>query len=182
MANFFRRVVEWFDDNLVKTIVTLVVVTLIVVVLWPLSVVTIPAGYVGVLYHRFGGGTQTDRVYSEGTHVILPWDIMTPYNIRLHLIEHQFDALTSDGLEIKVNVAFRFHLEVKNVALLHKFIGPDYLNSLLVSDIGSETRHAFVRYRPEDVYSPKRKEIEDRILERVEAYLTDRFNPDPLTK
>jgi len=146
-------------------------------VLWPLTVIYIPAGHLGVHWSRFFGGTDTEHVFQEGTHVIFPWDIMTIYDARFQLIEHTFDVMTSDNLSTKVNIAFRFRIDEKNVGILHKLVGPDYLNVLLVSDVGSQARAIFAHYRPEEAFTEKRTEIEDAIHKAVDKNLLENFNP-----
>lgn len=45
----FGRAWYWIDEHIVSATVTTVVVVIIVIVLWPLSVIFVPAGNVGVL-------------------------------------------------------------------------------------------------------------------------------------
>lgn len=177
MLNIFRRFWFWIDDNIVKATISVIVTAIVVVVLWPLTVIYIPAGHVGVYWSRFFGGTDTVHIYQEGTHVILPWDIMTIYDARFQLIERTFDVMTSDNLSTKVNIAFRFRIDDKNVGILHKLVGPDYLNVLLIADVGSQARAVFAHYRPEEAFTAKRTEIEDAIRRAVDKNLLENFNP-----
>ena len=180
MRNIFKRLWFWIDDNIVKASITVIVSAIFIVVLWPLTVIYIPAGHLGVHWSRFFGGTDTQHVFQEGTHVIFPWDIMTIYDARFQLIEHSFDVMTSDNLSTKVNIAFRFRLDEHNVGILHKLIGPDYLNVLLVSDVGSQARAVFAHYRPEEAFTEKRTEIEDAIHKAVDKNLLENFNPSDM--
>lgn len=72
------------------------VVLLAGTVLWPYMVITVPSGHVGVLWQRFNGfgfgcwcfigrGTVLDprELKNEGLHVILPWNELFIYNLRL---------------------------------------------------------------------------------------------------
>src|SRR5512143_1562051 len=43
--------------------------------------------------------------FLEGTHYILHWNEMYIYNVRLQQITHDFDVLTSDGLEVQAQIA-----------------------------------------------------------------------------
>ncbi len=45
--------------------------------------VTINPGEKGVLFKRFGGGLQVDKTYSQGFHVIAPWNDMIVYDLRI---------------------------------------------------------------------------------------------------
>lgn len=177
MSRFLQRLWGRIDDNMVKVLAAVIALTITIIVLWPLSVVFIPAGHVGVLWSRFFGGTITDRVYQEGTRVLFPWDVMNIYDARFQLIERDFDVLTSDGLRSTVNIAFRFRIDDKSAGLLHKLVGPDYLNVLLVSDVGSQARHVFAKYIPEEAFTDKRTEIENLIRDGVDKNLLENFNP-----
>jgi regulator of protease activity HflC (stomatin/prohibitin superfamily) len=178
VLNLFKRIWFWIDDNLVKASITVIVTAILIVVLWPMTVIYIPAGHLGVHWSRFFGGTDTEHVYQEGTRVILPWDTMTIYDARFQLIERTFDVMTSDNLSTKVNIAFRFRIDEKNVGILHKLVGPDYLDVLLVADVGSQARAVFAHYRPEEAFTEKRTEIENAILQAVDKNLLENFNPD----
>lgn len=178
----FGRAWYWIDEHIVSATVTTVVVVIIVIVLWPLSVIFVPAGNVGVLWSCFFGGTQTNRVYGEGTHVIFPWDVMTLYNTRIQLIERDFDVMTSDELRSTVNIAFRFRIDEPNAGWLHRLIGPDYLDVLLVPDIGSQARAIFARYSSEVAFTDKRRDIETLIRDAVERHLLENFNPSGVGK
>ena len=51
----WRRFIELY---LPMVVVYLMVATLVAIVLYPHMVVTVPSGYVGVLWKRFGGGLK----------------------------------------------------------------------------------------------------------------------------
>jgi regulator of protease activity HflC (stomatin/prohibitin superfamily) len=102
---------------------------------------------------------------------------MTIYDARFQLIERTFDVMTSDNLSTKVNIAFRFRIDEKNVGILHKLVGPDYLDVLLIADVGSQARAIFAHYRPEEAFTDKRTEIENAIHAAVDKNLLENFNP-----
>ena len=75
---------------------SLLVALLMIVVLWPNVVITVPSGRVGVLWKRFNGfdiycwcfvgrGTLLDprELREEGLHIIGPWDRLFIYDLRL---------------------------------------------------------------------------------------------------
>ncbi|HEY3918886.1 MAG TPA: prohibitin family protein [Stellaceae bacterium] len=171
------RIWDWIDNHLVTAAVLTVVVTIVVVVLWPLAVVFVPAGDVGVLWQRFAGGTDTEDVFPEGFHLIYPWNIMYIYNARFQLVDENYDVLTSDELRSTIDIAFRFRIDTANVGWLHKLIGPDYLNTLLVPDVGSQARTIFAQYNSEDAFTDRRRDIETLVRDAVARHLLESFNP-----
>jgi len=152
---------------------------LLAIVLAPSMIYTIPAGHVGVLWKRFGGGTVVDHTIPEGLKLILPWDRIFIYNVRLQLVEHDFDVLAADGLRVRTNVAYRFWLIPEKVPLLHKSIGPNYTDVLLSAAIGAQARDVFARNMPEEIYSGRRVQIQAEILKQVQESLTKTFVRPP---
>ena len=130
------------------------------VVFYPYAVVTVPSGEVGVLWKRFGGGTELDerKLLNEGLHVILPWDRVFNYNLRIQSKVETYKAISSDGVNLTAKVNNRFQLRRKFIPQLHQTIGPDY-SSLLGPEIASRMREVISEYTAEQVYSTARQRI-----------------------
>jgi len=143
---------------------------------------TIPAGHVGVLWKRFAGGTVLNRVIPEGTKLILPWDRLYIYDARLQQVQNDVAVLASDGLQITLTLAWRYHLEPDTVARLHKFVGPNYGATLIAPTVAARARDVIATYRPEEVYTENRLKIQNEILESVRFELYNRFNPNAKEK
>jgi len=143
----------------------------------PLIYHTIPAGHVGVLWKRFGGGTVTDAVYPEGYRLTFPWDILYIYDARLQMVEREVQVLSSDGLQITLDLVWRYHLLRNATAQLHKFVGPDYAETLIAPTVGARARDVLAVYHPEEIYTESRLKIQNQILESVRFDLYDKFNP-----
>ena len=128
-------------------------------VLWPYVVITIPSGRVGVLWKRFNGidiycwcwvgrGTVLDprELREEGLHLVWPWDKLFLYDLRLQSTTQTYNAISKDGVNVRAQISMRYQLLHNPVAVLHKFIGPDYLNSVLNPEIGSQAREIISQY------------------------------------
>jgi regulator of protease activity HflC (stomatin/prohibitin superfamily) len=163
------------SQNRVGTILTVLVALFVIAASWRWIVVTVPAGHVGVMWYRFAGGTETKFAFNEGTHLVLPWNKMQVYDTRVQQISRDFDVLTQDGLMITVNIAARFRLNDAMVGYLHKTVGPDYVDILLVPAIGSHTRQVFSQNSPESVYSVRRVPIQAEIKDAIMEGLTPGF-------
>ncbi|MDP1548433.1 MAG: prohibitin family protein [Anaerolineales bacterium] len=138
---------------------------------------TIPAGHLGVLWKRFEGGTVTDRVFVEGTLLILPWDRLYVYDARLQQVQEEVQVLASDGLQITLTLAWRFHLNPQTVPMLHKFVGPNYDETLVAPTVAARARDVVAVYRPEEIYTESRLKIQSQVLESVRYDLYNNFNP-----
>lgn len=146
------------------------------VLLLPFIYHDIPAGHVGVLWKRFGGGTVTDQVYPEGFRLTFPWDILYVYDARLQKVERDIDVLSSDGLKITLNLVWRFRLIPESAPQLHKYAGPDYAESMLAPTVGARTRDVIAVYQPDEVYTERRMKIQSQILESIRYDLQENFN------
>jgi regulator of protease activity HflC (stomatin/prohibitin superfamily) len=153
------------------------VATLVAVVLYPHMVITVPSGYVGVLWKRFGGGTVLDprRLKNEGFNLILPWNEVFQYDLRLQSFTESYNAISSDGVSLTASVNVRFRLQRDSVPVLHQAIGPNYKQVLVQPGIGSLTREVMAQYTAEQVYSTARQEIQDKIRNLAEARLSEKM-------
>src|SRR5215468_5735524 len=170
----WRRFIERY---LPMVVVYLMVATLVAIVLYPHMVVTVPSGYVGVLWKRFGGGTVLDprRLKNEGFNLILPWNEVFLYDLRLQSFTESYNAISSDGVNLTATVIVRFRLQRNAVPVLHQSIGPDYVKVLAQPGIGSLTREVIAQYTAEQVYSTARQEIQDKIRSLAEDRLSEKM-------
>lgn len=145
-----------------------VVVLLVLLYFWNGIVVTVRSGEAGVLYRLFEGGTVTDRVYPEGLYVLWPWNKMYVYNVRVQTVRHQFTVLTNKGLPITLSLAIRYHPEYEMVAILHKRVGPDYVQNIVVPQVESVLRRNIGKRDPEDIYTNKEGILTDIIVKAIE--------------
>jgi regulator of protease activity HflC (stomatin/prohibitin superfamily) len=161
-----RRFVERWLPGLT---IFLLVMTLFGVVISPQVAVTVPSGYVGVLWKRFGGGTVLDprKIRDEGLHFIWPWDRLFLYDLRLQSITENYNVASSDGVNLTASVNIRFRLQRDGTPIVHQALGPNYVNILIRPGIGSVTREVISQYTAEQVYSTARQEIQDKIREHV---------------
>jgi regulator of protease activity HflC (stomatin/prohibitin superfamily) len=170
----WRRALE---RHLPSVVIYLMVATLVGVVLSPHMVVTVPSGHVGVLWKRFGGGTVLDprRLKNEGFNLILPWNLVFLYDLRLQSFTESYNAISSDGVSLNASVVVRFRLQRDAVPVLHQAIGPNYEKVLVQPGIGSLTREVMAQYTAEQVYSTARQEIQDKIRNLAEARLSEKM-------
>jgi regulator of protease activity HflC (stomatin/prohibitin superfamily) len=151
---------SWFDAHRVPVLITGFFAGYLLLSLIPYILVIIQAGEAGVLFRSLAGGTQTDRVYGEGSHLKWPWDIIAIYNVRLNVLQHRFDVLSSNGLIVGVTTSIRFRPRLNVLALLHKNIGPNYPLTIVLPQVQSLMRRIFGQYTPEEIYTTKRSIIE----------------------
>src|SRR6266536_1230414 len=164
-------------SHLPSVVIYLMVATIVAVVLNHHTVITVPSGHVGVLLKRFGGGTVLDPrlLKNEGFNLILPWNVVFLYDLRLQSFTESYNAISSDGVSLTAAVNVRFRLQRDSVPVLHQAIGPNYKQVLVQPGIGSLTREVIAQYNAEQVYSTARQEIQDKIRNLVEDRLSEKM-------
>ncbi len=136
---------------------------------------TIEPGEKGVLFKRFGGGIDKEKIYNQGFHVIMPWNKMFVYDVRVDEDYETMEVLSKNGLNIKVELSFRFYPDPAKIGYLHDQIGPDYLNRIIKPEIRSATREVIGMYLPEELYSTKREAIQDEIFNTTSEAVKQKY-------
>ena len=132
---------------------------------------TINAGEKGVLFKRFGGGLDKEHIYDQGFHIIAPWNTMHVYDVREKQSEEAMEVLSSNGLNIKVDITVRVHPEYSKIGELHDKFGKDYMTSLVRPEVRSSVRKILGRFTPEELYSTRRDEVQQLIQADLEEVL-----------
>jgi regulator of protease activity HflC (stomatin/prohibitin superfamily) len=130
--------------------------------------INVRSGEAGVLWRRFLGGTVTDRVYGEGLHMIFPWDEMYVYNVRVQERERSLSVLTVEGLTATVLISIRYYPDRELVGVLHKRVGPDYVNKIVVPEVDSTVRTAIGGLTAEELYTTRYDIITQVVVEALE--------------
>ena len=166
----------------------LLVAFLAFMVLWRFVVITVPAGHVGVLWKRFntfdlycwcfaGRGTMLNpqQLRGEGLHLIWPWDKLYIYNLRLQSNQQTYNAISKEGVSVTAEINTRFQLLNNSIAVLHKFIGPNYIDTVISPEVGSQARQVISQYSAQQVYT-SREVIQEKIRENVRRGLGANLN------
>ncbi len=183
-----RRFLRYLRRHLPGFSIFLMGALLVFIILFPYIVITVPSGQVGILWKRFNGydlycwcfvgrGTILDpqELRDEGLHVIWPWDKLFLYNLRLQSSTKTYNAITKDGVNVTAQINIRFQLLHNNVGVLHKFIGPDYLESVVDPEIGSRAREVISQYTAQEVYT-SREAIQETIQRDAQKSLGAHLN------
>jgi regulator of protease activity HflC (stomatin/prohibitin superfamily) len=169
---------------------------LVGIVMYPYVIITVPSGKVGVLWKRFNGidaycwcfvgrGTILDprEIRNEGLHIVWPWDKLFIYDLRLHSSTQTYNAISKDGVNVAAQLSIRFQLRHNSVGVIHKFIGPQYLESVVSPEIGSQAREVISQFTAQEVYT-SREEIQEKIRINAQkslgAHLNKLVQPDAM--
>lgn len=175
MKKSFQLFQQWVDRHLLTASITLMLLALLVLFFWNRIFITIYPGERGVLFKRLGNGTDTEHVYTEGTSVIMPWNVMYKYSVREQIYSDTVDAITVDGLRVQVQFTVNFHPNKNQLPMLHKTVGETYVRDIIVPEASAAVREVISQYRPEELYAARRATIQDQLLSKVRIELGSRY-------
>lgn len=150
------------------------------------SFVVVPAGYVGVVFNVFGG-VQPNPL-SEGFHIVLPGiQNVILYDARLKEVtlaqgptgnntpgEDAITARSKEGLDIGVDVTVQYRIIGLEAPLLHRNLGPSYLETLIVPQIRSKIRDAVGLFNAAELISTQRTQLEAAVTQGLKEDLKDK--------
>ena len=139
------------------------------------SFMTLDPGEKGILFKRFSGGLDKEKIYGEGFHMILPWNTMYIYDTRIKESFESLEVLSKNGLSIKVDLSYRFNPIQEKIGMLHSKIGKEFHESIIKPEIRSSTREVIGKYLPEELYSTKREAIQDEIFQQTQKALMNKY-------
>lgn len=162
--------------NFKSSYIVIAVVALIVLLLFGGRMfLIIEAGERGVIFRPYTSGLDKENIYSEGFHIIAPWNEMYIYNVREQQREETMDVLDKNGLSINTDVTVRFNPTYHQIGYLHEQFGVNYINVLVIPEVRSSVRQVAGRYTAEEIYSTKRAEVEQAIITETKEVLGNNF-------
>lgn len=163
-------------DKLPKIGLPILFAIVVLIILIAKSTVTINSGEAGVLYKTFGGGVVTEEPpLGEGFHVVAPWNRVFVYEVRQQELSEKMQVLSSNGLEIKLDMSAWFQPSYSSLGKLHQEKGEAYIQRVLQPAIRSAARSVVGRYIPEQLYSSKREVIQEEIFEETRKLIADQY-------
>lgn len=170
----------WIKRRMLMATVIFMVILLIGLFFAPRIFITIYPGQAGVLFRTFGKGTVIDKHFEEGLNLILPWNRMYIYNVRLQEKHRTLSVLTKDGLMVETEVSIRFSPNISTLGILHKHIGPNYASKVVLPEVESRTRNIISSFDLEELYSTDRRLIQQTISDSVLSDINDQVIIDTL--
>ncbi|MBE9491559.1 MAG: prohibitin family protein [Bacteroidetes bacterium] len=156
-------------------IVLIVIAIILIIVFWSRMTINIDPGHGGVLFRTFGNGVDTTKTYGEGFHFLAPWNKMHVFETRQQETSEDMNVLSSNGLEIKVDVSAWYQPSYFELGILQRNIGANYVNRIIIPALRSSARSVIGRYTPEQIYSTKRDIIQDEIYIETKKLLKIKY-------
>jgi regulator of protease activity HflC (stomatin/prohibitin superfamily) len=180
-----EKVIELKAGDMKKKVQYIILGCVVFLILLTLvrGIVIVQAGKRHVVFNVFKGVLENEL--DEGLHIILPYiNSTTPYDVRLQEYtmsairgeghREQPDSLwspTKEGLLVGIDLTVWYKIDPNRVSNLHKEIGKAYESKIIRPAVRSTVRHHISKYAIMDVYSEKRKEIEQNIYSDLKEQL-----------
>ena len=158
---------QQLPPNIIKYGILAFLLIFIFSILSNTTFLTIQPGKKGVEFKRFGGGLDKDNIYDQGFHIIMPLNKVFIYDVRTNEGFETIDVLSKNGLNISVELSYRYSPMPDKIGYLHDEIGTEYVKRILMPEIRSATREVIGQYLPEELYSTKREAIQDEIFQQT---------------
>ena len=146
-----KKITTLWDDHTIGITVSLLILAFLIAFFWNNIVISIYPGQQGVRWSRFSG-TQLNEINREGMHVIWPWDVMYTYNTRVQTMNSTLQILTTEGLTITVDYAFRFYPIKDGIPTIHKTLGENYAQTFVDPEVKAASMSVIGNYPPEQLY------------------------------
>jgi len=164
-------------QNLPKIGLPVIALAFVLIIFISKSSINIGYGEAGVLFKTFGGGVVVDEPpLGEGFHIIAPWNKVYIYNVKQQeVFESKMQVLSSNGLEISLDISVLYQPKIIDLGMLHKTKGENYLNIIIIPQIRAVARSVVGRYTPEQLYSTKRDAIQAEIFEETKKVVENQY-------
>ena len=159
-----------------KSLPIIIAIIVVGIIFISKSAISIESGKAGVLFKTFGGGVVTDEpALGEGFHLIAPWNKVFVYEVRQQELFEKMKVLSSNGLDIQLEVSAWYMPQIDKLGDLHQQKGQEYLSRVILPSLRSAARSVVGRYTPEQIYSSKRDVIQNEVFDETKKILDDQF-------
>ena len=177
---FVNIIHNWVARNYIGLTFSVILLSITVVVLWQRVVIIIPAGFVGVIYRPLFGGIAMDKILEEGVNIVFPLNTVTQYDARMQLKKIEMEVLTKDQLRSDIKVSFQFQVNKYGLPMLHKFVGIDYVEKLLLPEVTGKTRVMFAELTSQEAFTKQLDNVVNEIAIMSDQVILEKLGPPGL--
>jgi len=171
------NVSKFSDAKKIKRLLIGALIAVILIIFLANMIIVIPAGETGV-YHLFG--KVKDNEIHSGLHLINPLANVQKMSIRTEqytmsiahgegerIGDDSIDSLTKEGLKVTLDLSVLYHLKEDYASDVYKGLGVEYPEKIIRPEVRNAIREVIALYEAKDIYSEKRQEAADKILEKL---------------
>jgi prohibitin 1 len=156
------------DIKKIRPFIIFGIVLVVLLISWSRITVTIQAGYAGLVYKTFSGGiSEEDMPLGQGFHLIAPWNHVVVYETRQQETTISMTALSSNLLDIKLDVTIFHEPVIEELGSLEVRRGSNYVDRVIIPAMRAVTRESIAQYLPEEINTTRREEIQLQVEEEM---------------
>jgi prohibitin 2 len=146
-----------------------VVITVIIIIIFMFeSVVTVQAGYRGVVLYL---GAVEDRVLGEGVHFITPFaEQVIQMEVRTQKFEAEASAASKDLQEVKTVIALNYRIDPQQANKIYQLLGITYQDRVISPTIQESVKASVAKFNAEELVT-KRENAKDVIAQAIRTTL-----------
>jgi prohibitin 2 len=149
-------------------IVAVVVTVIIIIVIMVESVVTVQAGYRGVVLYL---GAVEDRVLAEGLHFITPFaEQVVQMEVRTQKFQAEASAASKDLQEVHTVIAVNYRIDPQQVNKIYQLLGVTYQDRIISPTIQESVKASVAKFNAEELIT-RRETAKDVIAQAIRSTL-----------
>jgi prohibitin 2 len=149
-------------------IVAVVVTVIIIIVIMVESVVTVQAGYRGVVLYL---GAVEDRVLAEGLHFITPFaEQVVQMEVRTQKFQAEASAASKDLQEVHTVIAVNYRIDPQQVNKIYQLLGVNYQDRIISPTIQESVKASVAKFNAEELIT-RRETAKDVIAQAIRSTL-----------
>ena len=152
-----------------KLRIAAVVITVIVIIVFTIeSVVTVQAGYRGVVLYL---GAVEDRVLGEGVHIVTPFvEEVIQMEVRTQKFEAEASAASKDLQEVRTVIALNYRIDPQQANKIYQLLGVTYQDRVISPTIQESVKASVAKFNAEELIT-KRENAKDVIAQAIRTTL-----------
>ena len=165
--------IQFIKRHKVKLISFLFILLFFIIYLAEAIFIYVYPGQAGLMFKSLSSNPVSAKPLSEGLYIIAPWNKIYIYDLTRQKKTLEVDALTNNGLMVKLRVSAIFRADLEKLRDLALTVGSDYREELLTPTILASTREVIGEYQPEELYTTAMHDIQKQMLAEARRELTN---------
>jgi prohibitin 2 len=150
-------------------IAAVVITVIIIIVVLVESVVTVQAGYRGVVLYL---GAVEDRILAEGLHFITPFaEQVVQMEVRTQKFESEASAASKDLQEVQTVIALNYRIDPQQSNKIYQLLGVTYQDRVISPTIQESVKASVAKFNAEELIT-KRETAKDVIAQAIRTTLS----------
>jgi regulator of protease activity HflC (stomatin/prohibitin superfamily) len=145
-------------------VAVVVIIVIIIIVVMVESVVTVQAGFRGVVLYL---GAVEDRVLGEGLHFITPFvEQVVQMEVRTQKFQAEASAASKDLQEVQTVIALNYRIDPQQTNKIYQLLGVNYQERVISPTIQESVKGSVAKFNAEELIT-KRETAKNVIAEAI---------------